>query len=63
MKVKRDDIVGDQEAYRMGKVYSTKRGQVSQRRMSQRNVIRSRGTAVRNQTRVWANRIMHVSAM
>jgi len=24
MKVKRDDVDGDQEAYRMGKVYSTK---------------------------------------
>jgi len=31
--------------------------------MSQRNVIRSRGTAIRNQTRAWANRIVHVSAM
>jgi hypothetical protein len=31
--------------------------------MSQRNVIRSYGIAVRNQTRVWANRIMHVSVI
>jgi hypothetical protein len=36
---------------------------VSHRQASQRNVIRSHGTAVRNQTRTWAKRIMHVSAM
>jgi hypothetical protein len=29
--------------------------------MSQRNVIRSRGTAIRNQTRICAKRIMHIS--
>jgi hypothetical protein len=63
MKVKRDDVDGDQEACPMGEVYSTKRGRVSHRQTSQRNVIRSRGIAVRNQTRAWANRIMHVSAM
>jgi len=31
--------------------------------MSQRNVIRSCGTAIRNQTRMWAKRIMHISVM
>jgi hypothetical protein len=43
-------------------VYSTKRGQVSQRQTSQRIVMRRHGTAIRNQMRAWANRIVHVSA-
>jgi len=63
MKVKHDDVDGDQEAYQWARCIVLKGTSESYcRRTSQRNVISSRGTAVRNQTRRWAKRIMHVSA-
>ena len=60
MKVKRDVPVtsmGIRKPAEWGRCIVLERGQVSQR-----NVIRNRGTAVRNQIRAWVNRMMHVSA-
>jgi hypothetical protein len=64
MKVKRDvpvTSVGIRKRTKWGRCIVLK-GTSESERTSQRNVIRSRGTAVRNQTRTWAKRIVHVSA-